>query len=84
MEALYHAAYHVYLHFLPPYAKGEKNPLNFALLLLPTAGIKPVPPEQQSSALSITPLPLDKYKNIFAYNFCPLVIKTIRIDQSNN
>ena len=39
--------------------EGEKNHLNIAtVLLLLTAGIRPGPPAQQASALSITPLPL--------------------------
>ena len=44
---------------LPPYAEREKKPSeNNNFLPLPTAGIKPGPPVQQASALSITSLPL--------------------------
>ena len=42
---------------LPPYTEREK-PSEYCTLLLWTAGIKPGPPAQQASALSITPLPL--------------------------
>ena len=54
------ANYLVRLHFfLPPYAERE-NPSEYCTFLLPTAGIKPGPPAQQASALSITPSPLDR------------------------
>ena len=62
METLDHANYCVWFHFcdLPPYAQREKKPSELlqTLMLLPTAGIKPGPPVQQGSVLSITPLPL--------------------------
>ena len=46
------------IFILPPYA--EINDLNIATFcFLPTAGIEPMPPAQQESKLSITPLPLD-------------------------
>ena len=47
---------------LKPYAEREKKLLQIKYhtfnLLLTTAGIKPGPPAQQASLLSITPLPL--------------------------
>ena len=49
---------HVWLHFYPPALCREKPSEYCDFLLLPAAGIEPGPPEQQASALSITPLPL--------------------------
>ena len=62
METLDHADYHVWLLFgdLPPYVEKENKPSEFlqTFLLMPTVGLKPRPPVQQASALSIAPLPL--------------------------
>ena len=38
--------------------RKRKNPSEYYSLLLPMVGIEPRPPEQQASALSITPLHL--------------------------
>ena len=60
-----HAISRVWLKFYPTTLcrEGEKTSqyCNFFLTFLPTAGIKPGPPAQQASALSITPLPLDLF-----------------------
>ena len=62
MEMLDHAISRVWLHFNPTTLcrEGEKTIwiLQLFLAFLPKAGIKPGPPAQQASALSITPLPL--------------------------
>ena len=75
METIDHANC-VWLHFfnIPTYTKREKNTSECCTLLLTTAGIKPGPPMQQASALSITPLPLgptqNEYENDFFMNWC--------------
>ena len=50
MEMLDEENYHVWLHFLAPYAEKKKQS-ELCKLLLPTAAIKPGLPAQQASAL---------------------------------